>query len=78
MKCLFAPAAAALTLLSEIYDPGVKVVGILPREISTPTGLVGFVHVKSKVPEAAKALLMFLSSPEAVKFYRETGMQPGR
>lgn len=67
-----------LTFLSEIHDPGVEVVGSLPREISTPTGLVGFVHAKSKSPEAAKALLAYLSSPEAAKVYKEMGMQPGR
>lgn len=67
-----------LTFLSEIHDPGVEVVGILPREISTPTGLVGFIHSKTKSPSAAKALLDYLSSAEAAKVYRETGMQPGR
>ncbi len=67
-----------LTFLSEIHDPGVDVVGILPREISTPTGLVGFIHAKAKSPVAAKALLDYLSSAEAAKVYKETGMQPGR
>jgi molybdate transport system substrate-binding protein len=67
-----------LTFLSEIHDPGVEVVGILPREISTPTGLVGYIHAKARSPAAAKALLTYLSSPEAAKVYRETGMQPGR
>lgn len=67
-----------LTFLSEIHDPGVEVVGILPREISTPTGLVGFIHPKAKSPDAARALLAFLSSADAAKVYRELGMQPGR
>ena len=67
-----------LTFLSEIHDPGVDVVGILPREISTPTGLVAFIHAKAKSPVAAKALLEYLSSAEAAKVYKETGMQPGR
>jgi molybdate transport system substrate-binding protein len=67
-----------LTFLSEIHDPGVEVAGILPRAVSTPTGLVGFVHVKSKVPAAARELLVFLSSADAAKVYKEMGMQPGR
>jgi molybdate transport system substrate-binding protein len=67
-----------LTFLSEIHDPGVEVVGILPREISTPTGLVGFIHTKAKSPAAAKALLTYLSSPEAAQVYKEMEMQPGR
>jgi ABC-type Fe3+ transport system substrate-binding protein len=29
-------------------------------------------------PEAAKALLAYLSGPEAAKIYKERGMEPGR
>src|SRR5262249_45496989 len=32
----------AVTFASEVDDPGVEIVGPLPRAISTPTGLVGF------------------------------------
>ena len=67
-----------LTFLSEIHDPGVEVVGILPRAISEPTGLVGYIHSKAKSPAAAQALLTYLSSPEAAKVYLEMGMRPGR
>ena len=68
-----------LTFISEIItEPGVEVVGPLPRDISTPTSLVGFVSAHSKEPEAAKALVRYLSSPEAAAVYKERGMQPGR
>ena len=67
-----------LTFLSEIHDPGVEVVGILPREISTPTALVGYVFTKAKSPEAAKALLKYLSGPEAAVVYKAVGMQAGK
>src|SRR5215468_4791114 len=68
-----------LTFISEIItEPGVEVVGPLPRDISTPTALVGFVFSHSREPEAAKALLRYLSSPEAAVVYKERGMQPGR
>jgi molybdate transport system substrate-binding protein len=67
-----------LTFLSEIHDPGVEVVGILPREISTPTALIGFVSTKAKSPEAAKALLKYLSGPEAAVVYKAVGMQAGK
>jgi molybdate transport system substrate-binding protein len=67
-----------LTFLSEIHDPGVEVVGVLPREISTPTALVGFVSSRAKAPEAAKALLRYLSSPEVADIYKALGMLPGR
>jgi molybdate transport system substrate-binding protein len=68
-----------LTFISEIItEPGVEVVGPLPRGISTPTALVGFVSAHSKEPETAKALLRYLSSPEAGTVYRDRGMEPGR
>jgi molybdate transport system substrate-binding protein len=68
-----------LTFISEIItEPGVEVVGPLPRDISTPTVLVGFLSVHSKEPDAAKALLRYLSSPEAATVYKARGMQPGR
>ena len=67
-----------LTFLSEIHDPGVEVVDILPSEISTPTALIGFVSTKAKSPEAAQALLKYLSSPDAAEVYKAMGMRAGR
>ena len=49
--------------------PGIDIVGPLPREISTPTTLVGFVSTHAKDPAAAKALLAYLSSPAAAAVY---------
>lgn len=67
-----------LTFLSEIHDPGVEIVGPLPRAISPPTGLVGFMSTYAKAPDAARALLAYLASPEVAGIYRSLGMQPGR
>ena len=67
-----------LTFLSEMDLPGIIVVGPLPREISTPTTLVGFVSSHAKDPAAAKALLEYLSSADAAAVYSAQGMQPGR
>ena len=68
-----------LTFISEIItEPGVEVVGPLPRDISRPEVLVGFISAHTKEPDAAKALLRFLSSPDAAKVYRQRGMEPGR
>lgn len=68
-----------LTFISEIItEPGVELVGPLPREISTPTALVGFLSAHARAPEAAKALLAFLSSPDAAAVYRASGMEPSR
>ncbi|HZR25822.1 MAG TPA: substrate-binding domain-containing protein [Vicinamibacterales bacterium] len=67
-----------LTFQSEMTDPGIDIVGPLPREISTPTALVGFVSAHTHAGDAAKALLAYLSSPAAAAVYRANGMQPGR
>jgi molybdate transport system substrate-binding protein len=68
-----------LTYISEIItEPGVEVVGPLPRDISPPTALVGFLSAHAKDQGAATALLRYLSSPDAAKVYQQRGMQPGR
>jgi molybdate transport system substrate-binding protein len=67
-----------LTFLSEMNDPGIDRVGALPREISPRTTLVGFISTHAKNPEAAKALLDYLSSPAAAAVYKAIGMEPGR
>lgn len=68
-----------LTFISEIItEPGVELVGPLPRGISTPTALVAFLSAHARAPEAAKALLAFLSSSDAAAVYRACGMEPGR
>ncbi len=68
----------AISFSSEVNDPGVDVVGQLPREISTPTGLVGFISSHAKAPEAAKALLSYLSSADGAAAYRACAMTPGK
>ena len=67
-----------LTFLSEMSEPGIEAAGALPRDISTPTALVGFVSAHAKDPKAAQALLDYLSSPEAAAAYKAQKMQPGR
>jgi molybdate transport system substrate-binding protein len=69
-------AEIGLTFLSEMRDPGIDVVGPLPRLISEPTVLAGFVSSHAKNLAAAKALLRYLSSPAAASTYRSQGMQP--
>jgi len=65
-----------VTFLSEIDNPEVEVVGVLPAEISTPTEFVGFVAARSRAAERARALLAFLSGPEARAVYSANGMEP--
>src|SRR6266545_6444433 len=54
----------AITFASEVNDPAVDVVGPLPRDISTPTALVGFISSHAKSPDSAKTLLTYLSSAD--------------
>ena len=67
-----------LTFLSEMQEPGIDVLGPLPKEISAPTVLVGFLSAHAKNPTGARALLEYLSSSEAAAVYKAQGMQPGR
>jgi len=67
-----------VTFLSEMSDPGIDKAGALPKEVSPRTALVGFVSTHAKNPQAAKALLQYLSAPEAAPVYRSLGMEPSR
>ena len=71
-------AEIGMTFLSEMEEPGIDVVGPLPRAVATPTSLVGFVSAHAKDPIAAKALLDYLSSPEAAAAYKAQHMYPGK
>jgi molybdate transport system substrate-binding protein len=64
-----------MTFLSEMTVPGIDKVGALPKEIAPRTSLVGFVSTHAKNPEAAKALLKYVSSPETAAVYRACGME---
>lgn len=71
--------ALAITFASENDpNPDVAMLGALPREVSTPTGFVAFVHTRSKAPEAAAALVQFLGSAELAKVFTASGMVPGK
>lgn len=67
----------AITFSSEVNDPGVEVVGQLPRDISTPTALFGYISSHTNAPLGAKALLTYLSSPDGAAAYRKCAMTPG-
>ncbi len=67
-----------LTFLSEMDNPGIDIVGPLPKQIAPPTTLVGFVSAHAKDPAAAKKLLDYLASHEAAAAYKAQHMQPGK
>src|SRR5580692_6220720 len=71
-------AEIGMTFISEMTDPGIDIVGALPKDTSPRTPLVGFISTRAKNPEAAKALLKFLSSPEAAEAYKTARMEPAK
>jgi molybdate transport system substrate-binding protein len=59
-----------------IHVPGVDFVGTVPSEIQPPTFFVGALPKNSQHPDAAVALLRFLSSTEAAGVITKAGLRP--
>ncbi len=59
-----------------IHVPGADFVGTVPAEIQPPTYFVGALPKSSQQPDAAIALLRFLSSPEAAAVIAKAGLKP--
>ena len=53
--------------------PGVDIVGLLPANLNKVTAFTAAVTASSKNADAAKALIKFLQSPEAVKVLKASG-----
>jgi molybdate transport system substrate-binding protein len=60
-----------------LTTPGVELAGPLPPEIQFYTVFVGGISANSKAPDAARALLQFLTGPTAAPVIRSQGMEPG-
>lgn len=60
-----------------IHYPGISYVGSLPAEEQHITVYSAGIHGGAKAPEAAKALIKFLTSPAAIPVIRYHGMEPG-
>jgi molybdate transport system substrate-binding protein len=71
-------AEIGMTFLSEMEEPGIDVVGPLPKSAAAPTVLVAFISAHAKNPDGAKALVDYLSSPEAAAVYKSQHMMPGK
>jgi len=67
-----------LLYLSDVLADSDKftIVGVLPRDVYTPTGIVGFISKRASNPEAAKTLLQYILSPEAQAIFKDEGMEP--
>ena len=60
-----------------IHEKGIVYVGPLPADVQNITAFAGAIGAAAKEPEAARALLKALKSPEAVKAIKAHGMEPG-
>lgn len=67
-----------VTFVSEMNEPGADMVGPLPKQIAPSTTLVGFVSSHAHNPAASRALLQYLSAPEAAVAYKSQHMEPAQ
>jgi len=57
--------------------PGVDVVGALPEELQVVTLVTAGIFVDSRQPDAARALVEFLSTPVAARVFNAKGLETG-
>ena len=55
---------------------GIDYLGPLPADIQHITVFSGGVHTGAKEPDAAKALIKFITAPAAVPVIKKKGMEP--
>jgi molybdate transport system substrate-binding protein len=59
------------------HFPGIDYVGPLPQEVQFITVFSSSLMAGAKEVEGAKALIKFLTAPEAASAYKKRGMEPG-
>ena len=64
--------------LNEMENRGLDVVGLLPKQFATPVKVVAFISTHVRDAKAAKALVDYLSSPDAEASYKKDGFEPAR
>jgi molybdate transport system substrate-binding protein len=65
------------TQVSELLSAeGVDYVGPLPADVQHITVFAAGIHVAARAPDAAKALVKFLTAPPAAAVIRRSGMEP--
>jgi len=71
-------AEIGMTQISEILPyAGAELVGAFPKEIELQTPYPADVGTGAREPEAAKALLKFLTTPAAATVLKAKGLEPG-
>jgi molybdate transport system substrate-binding protein len=67
-----------LIAITQIFTtPGIALAGPFPPDIQIYTAFEGAVSANSQAPDAARALLRFLSGPTAIPVIKAQGMEPG-
>src|SRR5262249_2798904 len=59
-----------------IHVPGISFVGTLPAAVQPETTFPGAIPRNAREPDAATALLRFLTAPEAVPVIKKAGLTP--
>jgi molybdate transport system substrate-binding protein len=71
-------ADMVVVVSSRIFDVnGVEPVGPLPAELQTMIGFAAGMGAAAREPDVAKALIRFLTAPEAAPVLKAKGVQPG-
>src|SRR5690349_18682024 len=70
-------AELGIFLISVLIVPGVDIAGPFPGDLQQDLVFIGAVAAESKSPEAAKAFLKFLKSPQAAAVFKAKGVTPG-
>src|ERR1700676_1503623 len=70
-------AEMVITLISEILPvPGVELLGPLPPELQNYISFAAAVSTKAANPEAAKAMIKFMTGPAVAQTLKAKGMEP--
>ena len=60
-----------------IHVPGIDFIGPLSADVQKITVFSSGIHASAKEPDAAKALVKFITTPAAVPVIKKHGMEPG-
>jgi len=69
-------AELAIIVTSLLMNPGVDLVGKIPAELQTYLMFTSAIGVVAKQPEAARAFIIYLTSPEAAPVIKARGWEP--
>ena len=69
-------ADVCIFYFNEMVNPDIDAVGRLPKQFAVPVKVVAFISTHVHDANAAKALVDYLSSPDAEAIYEKDGLEP--